>query len=112
MIFLHAVEKAYQARWREGLTAGDIPVPVLRAGLPPNPEPEPLQAGTTAGIFAEFLSDMQAAEAALAALPADAAITACAAVTAIINAMAGAVTAITAITTGRTIGKCPEKNGN
>lgn len=42
--FLRGIEEAWQTRWRIGATAPLLPVPVLGADLPPNPEPLPMRA--------------------------------------------------------------------
>lgn len=52
--FLGGIEGAYHARWRIGATDPLLPVPVLDSLLPPNPQPDPMQAdflnALTAGL--------------------------------------------------------------
>ncbi len=67
--FLRAIEKTLQLRWQHNAWMNDLPVPVLRLPVPPNPEGKPFRADLVTEIFTTLDGDMAAARAALAAIP-------------------------------------------
>jgi hypothetical protein len=72
--FLHALERLGQGLHRHGLTAaGDSVVglaglPFVRIPVPPNPNPEPLTYDKFRAVLADFVADLEDAEATLAAI--------------------------------------------
>ncbi|MDI3336671.1 hypothetical protein QKW60_09655 [Defluviimonas aestuarii] len=71
ILFLRAVERAYQIRWRYGLTE-NLDLPLLAGELAPNPTPEPISPTMIADLFGAVIDDMAAAEDVLATIPPDA----------------------------------------
>ncbi len=71
ILFLRAVERAYQLRWRYGLTE-NLDLPLLAGELAPNPTPEPISPTMIADLFSAVIDDMAAAEDVLATIPPDA----------------------------------------
>lgn len=67
--FLEAIERAYVARYRHGLSAGNLPFPLFQGVLPDNPEPEDLRPETIRDVTSRFLDDMASVGAALDAIP-------------------------------------------
>lgn len=65
VLFLRAVERALQTRWRHGMAKSSGFVPLLRLPVPANPQPEPFRPELVAGIFRTFVEDMAAARAPL-----------------------------------------------
>ncbi|MCC0063007.1 MAG: hypothetical protein H6895_02825 [Defluviimonas sp.] len=72
VIFLGAVEKSWQTRWRFGLSQPGPGIPGMQADLPENPAPEPLEADTVNAVFTDLIAGMDRADAVLATLPAEA----------------------------------------
>ncbi|MCB2117453.1 MAG: hypothetical protein KDE00_14455 [Rhodobacteraceae bacterium] len=70
--FLGAVEQAWQARWRYGLTLSNPMMPGMQTELFANPAPEPLPADIVVTLGRALIDGMAASEATLAALPDDA----------------------------------------
>lgn len=66
--FLRAVERSLQTRWRIGAQPVEY-APVLRLPLPPNPDPEPFDAGMVETVFKDMRDDLVGAVAALEAIP-------------------------------------------
>lgn len=66
--FLQGIEGAYQARWRIGAVDPVLPLPVMGTPLPPNPDPQPMQADFLTALVRDLATSMQASR---AALPAD-----------------------------------------
>lgn len=67
--FLTAIEAAFQARWRMGVTQDDSLLPVFRFALPPNPAPQPFDPAVVEDTFAMVNGRMEGARAALARIP-------------------------------------------
>ena len=67
--FLRAIEKTLQTRWRHNAVLSDLDMPVLRLPVPPNPAPEPFEAGLITGIFSTLRDDLSGARTALEAVP-------------------------------------------
>lgn len=65
VLFLHAIEKTLQTRWRHGMVRSGGFVPVLRLPVPPNPAPDPFRAELVAEVFQTLIDDMTAARAPL-----------------------------------------------
>lgn len=57
--FLAGIEAAYHARWRIGATSPLLPVPVLDAELPPNPDPQPIGADFLNALVTDLGAAMQ-----------------------------------------------------
>lgn len=72
--FLGGIEGAYHARWRIGATPPLMPVPVLDAELPENPEPEPFKADFLNALVEDLGAAMEATRDALPADGADGAL--------------------------------------
>ncbi len=69
VLFLRAIEKTLQTRWRHGLQASSrMMMPVLRLPVPDNPSPEPFRPEMIAGIFSTLIDDLAAARAALSGI--------------------------------------------
>ena len=69
--FLGGVEAALQLRWRVGLTDGAwsmLGLPFLRLPIPENPAPEPFDPVMIETLFADVVTDMEAAAEALDAI--------------------------------------------
>jgi hypothetical protein len=64
--FLGGVERAFQLRWRHGLTDRTGMLPFLRMGIGDNPAPEPFVPDLIATLFDNVTADMEAARAPLA----------------------------------------------
>ena len=65
--FLAGIEAAYQARWRIGATDPLVPLPLLGTPLPPNPDPQPMQAKFVNAIMTDLVQAMQNTRSALPA---------------------------------------------
>ncbi|WP_265500668.1 hypothetical protein [Paracoccus beibuensis] len=63
--FLSGIEAAYQARWLIGATDPLLPLPVLGASLPPNPQPQPMSASFLNKMMEDLAASMQATRDAL-----------------------------------------------
>lgn len=57
--FLGAVQAAYQARWRIGATDPLLPLPLLGATLPANPDPQPMPSDFVNGMMTDLSQAMQ-----------------------------------------------------
>ncbi|WP_405405120.1 hypothetical protein [Paracoccus sp. Ld10] len=68
--FLGGVEAAYQARHRIGATNPLLPVPLLGASLPPNPDPQPMTADIVSAMMRDISQAMQDTRDALPEAPA------------------------------------------
>jgi hypothetical protein len=68
VLFLRAVEKALQTRWRHGMARSSGFLPVLRLPVPANPEPDPFRPELVADILQTLIDDMEAARAPLPAI--------------------------------------------
>lgn len=66
--FLRAIETAFQIRWRMGLTEAPGDFPLLRTGLPQNPSPDAFDPSFIEALFAEAITQMEAARGPLEAL--------------------------------------------
>ncbi|RJE81365.1 hypothetical protein [Paracoccus sp. JM45] len=65
--FLAGIEAGYQARWRIGATEPLVPLPLLGTSLPPNPDPQPMQADAVNTIMTDLAQAMQNTRSALPA---------------------------------------------
>lgn len=69
VLFLRAIEKTLQTRWRHGLHASSMMMmPVLRLPVTDNPEPEPFRPELIREIFATLIDDLAASRAALSGI--------------------------------------------
>lgn len=58
--FLQAAQTAFQTRWRIGATDPLVPLPLLGAPLPANPDPQPMTADVVATLMSDLSDAMQA----------------------------------------------------
>ncbi len=65
VLFLRAIEKTLQTRWRYGIERTGSILPVLRLPIGANPAPEPFRPELVGEIFATLIDDMTAARAPL-----------------------------------------------
>ncbi len=63
--FLRTIEATLQTRWRTAMDTADLPIPVLRLPIPPNPTPEPFRPELVTEIFSDVISGMTEARASL-----------------------------------------------
>jgi hypothetical protein len=74
VLFLSAIERALQTRWKAGLTDGlttMADIPVLRLPIPENPAPAPFDPAMIAELFQSMSDDLAVAIATLAPIPDD-----------------------------------------
>ncbi len=69
VIFLRGIEKTLQTRWQHNAWMNDVPIPVLRLPVPPNPDASPFRADLVTEIFTTLDGDMERSRAALARIP-------------------------------------------
>ncbi|WP_378944971.1 hypothetical protein [Paracoccus sp. R86501] len=58
--FLGAVQTAFQTRWQVGATEPLVPLPILGAALPANPDPQPMTADIVTTLMTDLSEAMQA----------------------------------------------------
>ena len=68
VLFLRAIEKTLQTRWRYGMDATGSFLPVLRLPVPANPDPAPFDPETVGNLFATLITDLDAARVPVAAI--------------------------------------------
>ena len=68
--FLGGIEAAFQARHRIGATDPLVPLPLLGASLPPNPDPAPMRADVVTSMMRDLSGAMQRTRDALPQAPA------------------------------------------
>lgn len=68
--FLGGIEAAFQARHRIGATDPLVPLPLLGASLPPNPDPDPMRADVVTAMMRDLSGAMQRTRDALPQAPA------------------------------------------
>lgn len=65
VLFLRAAERAFQTRYRVGVTDNFATFPLLRQTLPENPDPDPFEGAVIESLFTDLLSDLDASRKAL-----------------------------------------------
>ena len=74
VLFLRAVEKTLQIRYRHNATLDGLGIPVLRLPVPPNPDAQPFYPALITDLFAAVDADMGAARDALSGIEGDVAL--------------------------------------